>query len=583
MTAFFLLAAAFYGLAFDPVQTNAPSSARIYPTKFGVYRMVQPDGQRRSFQVVDYEKGLLAGDRPWVGVIRKNRIDIWADPDLTGGKLRTGYTFVDGLLRMMKLDGRVFTFPVGNPKLDGTLESLFPVRKVRSMEKNGAGDIWRDSRFRLWFANPNCAGLFLAQCALFFAACVLLFRGCCKIPFAFCAVFSIVLMMETGSRGALLALGVGLLCLASVHVRRLLTRRGIVLGLVMLAAVVLVVFIGGQGGGRRILETLSSFDCSSSLRMRTAKAAVMMFADAPFGWKGGEIPGRSACLNWYLFADWHILRTYLISLAELGWLKGFACIFGWAFLLVLSILTAGRNRAIPLSFLMSFLVAGFFNPVYIAWEVWIAPFVSCALIIWSGLSSLDRRRFLACGAASALMAVAAVALLVVVGNSFSRPTAVPLRVMGPAVFINGDKPVTWVVEDQAVLGGTGFPGREILTHYVRHPKSPCLAYVHDLADLPESVDSLVLPGRAAADFLRLYRERGRMPCRAGKILFLSPSVGPDVVPDALPRECRILWIVGYFAALRDPAYAVEREWVSIRLGAELYFPNWVALCFAFRP
>lgn len=576
-----LLAAAFYGLDFDPAQTNAPSSARIYPARFGTYRMIQPDGKRRSFQVVDYEKGLLAGKSPWVGVIRKNRIDIWADPDLTGGKLRTGYTFIDGLLRMMKLDGQVFSFPVGNPKLSGTIESLFSIRKARSMEKNGAGDIWRDFRLRLWFTSPNSAGLFLAQCTLLFVVCALLFRGCCKIPFALVAIFSLTLLMETGSRGALLALGVGLLCLASVHVREFLTVRGIVLVLVALAVLALVLFIGGQGGGRRIFETFSSVDGGGSLRTRVAKAALMMFADAPFGWRGGEIPGRSACLNWYLFSDQHILRTYFISLAELGWFRGGGCVLGWGFLLVLAVRTAGLNRAIPLAFLTSFLVAGFFNPVYIEWEVWIAPFASCALILWGGRSSLDRQKILSCSAASVVLALVVVVSLVVVGCSFRRPTSVPLHVKGSAVLVNGDRPVVWVVEDVDVLGGTGFPGREILTHYVRHPKSPCLAYVHDLSDLPESVESLVLPGRAAADFLKTYRERGHLPCRAKKILFLSPSVGPDALPEALLGECQVKWIAGYFAALRASSYAVKREWVSIRLGAEVYCPDWVDLCFTF--
>lgn len=107
ISSLFVLAAVFFGLKFDPAATNAVTESRIYPVAPAAYRMVQPDGTARIFNLTDAEKGILAGPKPWLGVIKDRRIDIWADPEYTGGKLRTAFTFVAGRLRLMILDGTI--------------------------------------------------------------------------------------------------------------------------------------------------------------------------------------------------------------------------------------------------------------------------------------------------------------------------------------------------------------------------------------------------------------------------------------------------------------------------------------------
>ena len=61
ISSLFVLAAAFFGLKFDPAATNAVTESRIYPVAPAAYRMVQPDGTARMFNLTDAEKGILAG------------------------------------------------------------------------------------------------------------------------------------------------------------------------------------------------------------------------------------------------------------------------------------------------------------------------------------------------------------------------------------------------------------------------------------------------------------------------------------------------------------------------------------------
>ena len=159
-----ILAAAFFGLNFNPASTNLPTEARIYPVSSSHYRMIQPDGVVRLFELTDPKEGILVGPKPWIGVIKKQRIDIWADPKYTGGKLRTAFTFIAGRLKLMVLDGKRFTFPKPVSQ-EGRLKELFPENKARQYEKNSTADIWRSdaSRLRLWFANPNSAGILFAE------------------------------------------------------------------------------------------------------------------------------------------------------------------------------------------------------------------------------------------------------------------------------------------------------------------------------------------------------------------------------------------------------------------------------------
>lgn len=584
IVASFVLAIAIFGGSFDSAMTNVPSASRIYPVSRGVYRMVQPDGQKKLFELVDSKDGTLLGPRPWVGKMAKGRVDIWADPEKTGGELRTGYTFINGQLRMMQADGVTYRFPSGAPSFEGDLDSLFPVQKARSWEKGSSGDIWKGDkkRLRLWFANPNSAGMLFAQVVLLFVALAIRFGahrawlGLCSVA----AASSAVGLLCTGSRGALLGCLLGIACLSIPYLKRLFSRRGLVI--VGLAVLCLGGGVLATGQAKRLGNTFTSVDAGNSLRLKVAKAAVQMFADAPFGWTSGEAPARHACLNWYVFDETHTLRTHLMTMAELGWIKGFGYLAFWVLLLGIGVAALRRKSAEPLSLLASFALAGCLNPVYRDWELWLLPGASTMLALWA-LRRESRRHWLTLLAGAGGVAALGVVLMIATGKVLPRTAAVSIRGVGNGAIVNGDVPKVWVVEDAAVLGGFGFPGREILAFYQQNAAAPALGYVRAVEDLPSEVDTLVLPGRAAATYLARLSETGTKSCRARRVLFLSPSVGPDAVPARLLAESDVKWLAGLFAALRaGSAYREERDWVSLRVGSELYLPGWLEEVFSWR-
>lgn len=378
-----LLAAAFYGLAFNPASTNAPTESRIYPVGPAAYRMIQPDGRARLFEVTDAGKGILAGERPWLGVAKSGRVDVWADPAATGGKLRTAFTFVGGRLRLMVLDGVKYAFPKAKAPKDD-LGALFPERRKRSYEKNSSADIWRGGgRLRLWFANPNSAGILLALVSLVFLR-LLLVRGSwiARAGAGAALAASAYGLFITGSRGALVGFVVGALAIAASYGRKLVTRRGL---LVVAAALgLLCAGVAAGGHGARVVDMFHNIDVSNMTRLKVGMAAVEMFSDAPFGWSGGEVPGREACLNWYVLDEPRSLRTHFMSLAECGWFKGYFYLAFWALVLTLGAVSLKRGRPLAAALWAAFGLAGCFNPVYTEWEIWVLPIASLGLLFVPG-------------------------------------------------------------------------------------------------------------------------------------------------------------------------------------------------------
>ena len=572
MVAVVALAAAFYGLRFDPAATNVATKSRIYPISPVAYTMVQPDGQKRLFELTDAKEGVLSGPKPWLGVLKGGRVDIWADPACTGGKLRTAFTFVNGRLRLMVLDGKKYTFAKGGrTALD--LAELFPEQKKRSYEKGSAADIWNDAnskRVRLWFANPNSAGALMALLSLLLVWGLAHGGKWMRISAGVLLGISLYFLFATGSRGALLGFLLGLLVVFLPNVKAVFTLRGLLM--VFAGVIFLAVVVFATGNARRIANTFCHIDGSNSTRLKIGKAAVEMFSDAPFGWQGGEVPGRNACLNWYVFDESHGLRTHLLSLAECGWFMGFLYIAFWMLMLTVSVSCAKRGNPLPAALWAAFGASGCFNPVYVDWETWVLPILSLGLLFLPRyrLSGKDWRICIAVASSASVLSVVG---LVIVGKTFDRPTNIPIKSCGKATFINGDNPRVWIVGDPLVMAGYGFPGREILAHCVRHPQTKPIAYVYAVEDLPSEADRVIVAGRNVPDYLEAYA-RG-CACKAKRLILLSPSVSPDRVPAELVRDGHAVWIAGSLLAARDAAYENRRTWVKVIPGCERYIPNWL--------
>ena len=578
MTPGFLLAAAFYGLTFNPAQTNAPTAARIYPVSPVAYQMVQPDGTKRAFELVDEKEGVLSGPKPWLGVVKGRCVDVWADPKYTGGKLRTAFTFVDGRLRLMVLDGNKFTFAKGVSS-GGGLAELFSERQKRSYEKGSAADIWNDAdnkRLRLWFANPNSAGTLMALLSLTLLWGV--FRGgkWTRIVAGASFAASLYALFATGSRGALVGFVAGVLVMAAPRAKSVLTKRGL---LVLLSgAFLLCAAAAATGNARRIADTFHRIDGGNATRLKIGKAAVEMFSDAPFGWRGGEVPGRNACLNWYVFDEPHSLRTHVMSLAECGWFAGFFYFAFWMLALTAGAFCAKRGNPLVAALWAAFGASGCFNPVYVDWETWALPVAAL------GFLSVPRHRLSAkewrtCAAVAACASLFGIAALALAGKALDRPTKTPVKPCGKATFVNGANPRVWIVGDPLVMAGNGFPGREILAHYARRPQDEAVSYVYAVEDLPAKAECVVVAGRNVPDYLAAHAE-GRA-CEAKRLMLLSPSVGPDSVSAKLAAECDLIWLAGSLLAVRDASYGVKRAWVKQIPGCERYVPNWLGFALAF--
>ena len=565
-----ILAAAYFGLNFNPAMTNAATESRIYPISPAIYRMVQPDGVSRVFELTDAKQGILAGPKPWLGIIKGRQTDIWADPKYTGGKLRTAFTFVSGRLRLAVLDGEKYAFANG-ARQKGSLSDIFPERSNRSYEKNSSADIWMcdRSRLRLWFANPNSAGMLFAEILLVLFWVIAKTHGLVRIGVGVLAVASTYGLFATSSRGALAGLAVGLLPFVLAYGGKLFTRRGL---LILLSG--MLVF-GGElvvsGKASRIVDTFRSVDAGNTTRLKIGSAAVKMFADAPTGWHGGEVPGRNACLNWYVFDESHIVRTHAVSLAECGWVKGFVYVFAWMLILVAGLVSAKKGSPLMAAIWMSFGVGGCFNPVYKDWETWIVPALTLLTLVHPG-GRLTQRQWRTCALVSAGLSLAAVVAFVVAGRSLERSVKIPVRSCGKATFINGENPRIWVVGDPLVMAGGGFPGREILACLARNPKAGAVAYVYDVKDLPSEAESVIVAGRNVPDYLTAFAE-GRA-CKAKRLLMLSPSISPESVSESLVAESNLIWVAGSLLADRDRAYAVKRSWIRLVPGCERYVPEW---------
>ena len=583
-----LLAAtvAYFGGTLDDGWTNAPTASRFYPATAAASVMVKPDGERWVFNHEDGE--IMRGPSPWVARRQGARVDVWNDPQLCVGKIRTGFTFIGGQLRGISADGREFKFPSGIPaRGESGIAGLFPEERVRELSRGSSGDIWHHdaARWRLWFANPNDAGVLIVLTMIVLSCMAIgvrrrhpklawLCAGAC-LPL-------LVVALKTASRGALVAMlcGFAVIAMRALFAERRTRRRSlriIAFALLALAAAIVV-----SGNGSRLMRSLSSIDAGNRLRMKVARAAMEMFADAPQGWCGGEVPARSAALNWYIADERHIIRTHLITLAELGWFKGGAYLALWFFALALGWHAWRRRQPAALAVWAGLFVAGCFNPVYRRWETWLWP---AATIVWT-VGCLSRQGELSRAVRRALVVAipfAAVSVVALAGGGRLLERRAPVAVYGSQgiTLVNGRQPDIWIVEDRAVLGGGGFPGREIMMYYHRHPEAPAVGYVYCLDDLPAAVGTLVLPGRRAQEFLQLSAD-GHTPCQAKRIVFLSPACGPAAIPAELQAKTQTVWFAGTLAARYCRDYSQPRAWVRFFPGCELYIPDWVELVFANR-
>ena len=565
-----LIVAAFFGVNFDPSWTNMPTLSKIVPVDTFHYEMIQPDGVKRYFYRRDTRDDILVGERPWLAKICKNKVDVWADPQCTGGQPRTMFTFVNGELKRLFLDGENYEFSnfVATNRAD--MAKLWPTKPKVDLSKNGKGDIWGDhGRMRLWYANPNSAGMLCAEITLLFIFLATRFHKLPRIGFLLAAIACLILTMKTGSRGALLAVVVGVAFGFADQIRKLARPRNI--GWFIMIAAIAFAALYLTGNLEHYLKTFYTIDESNSLRIKVAKAALAMFADAPFGWHGGRFIVREVMLNWYLPGISHTLKTHFTNLAGYGWFAGAFYVWFWLLIVIVSRYIAHCGYRLTAMIWSAFFVAGFLNPVY-AKSLWIIPILALIVAFSRSKWRISSKKAMKSIWQSGIAAVIIICALVLFGGFCKQKRQVAVKPCRGGVIVNGSNPEIWVVTDELVFGNR-FPGRVISKYFRRKSTTEPCGFVNDVYYLPRQVETLALCGRSATDYLSNFKRDSNSVSKAKRIIFLNPSVSCLDVPERLSEESDIVFFTGSILARQSSEYRDRRHGVFILNGMEFFVPG----------
>lgn len=585
VVAFFAVEAfAAYGVKWTPGDESAVAGAYLTSESAFELRMRQPDGKIRRFHRDFEDPAKLYGDNPWVGEdMGGGAFRILTNPEFKGG--RTAFVFINGHLRRMVFGRKDYKFEtVPYPPEKGSIESLWP-DEMSEESAMALLSTWKDAKAarvlvgrRIGYENPNKGGCLMAEIALV-AVAVLFFarRKWLKALGAAAAVASFAMLVQTQSRGAFVALVLGVLMLAAPRVRSLFSWRRLLIaaGIVCIAAIVLVM----SGVGTRFSSGLvNASSPSDALRVKIMKAAPAMMVDAPHGWGFGRSGWSYA--NWYQAPDeFRVVRTlvnsHLTWLVEFGWcgrVVYLGCLFALMFVL-LYVAKCGGNP-LPLALFAEFFTAGLFNSVMEAPTLWLLPCASLALLFLPpARQAITVRKTVAATAAGFILAGILVATLAYIG---SKTRHVPLRAKSGGVVVNGRSAKTWVVDDNVVLG-RGFLGRELRMFYATFPNTPPIGVVWRIEDVPEDVENIVVAGRRCEDFVAAFESDHGIAERFASITFISPPFAASTLPTALSGRPSFRVLQGELAVRLTPDAANPPPFLTVVPGAELYIPGWMGI------
>ena len=564
-----------------PTETELAGITYFAPICPFYYRMMGPDGQLREFTQV--------GNRTF-------RSPAGWTAKSAGGKVVVGdpegrrYVFKNGRLVVYENEaGRhAVSYPVepcygGHPPSLWGLDPEEANRKSLKRQFERRIDIWgMTNRFRMGFRSPNAAGGLLACLAL--AGVALFLRGgmARMVSGGLVSAAAIVGLVLTGSRGGLVAFGVGFAVLLALSLlcraTRPAGRRILVLLTCLAVAAGAVLAWKGTGALTRSLVVGAAGRGEGSDRISIVSSALRMMADAPGGW--GVRNAGPAYSNWYQPMGGNTWQLTLVSdqltrLVGYGWIGRGLWIFAW--LAVLSLFWTFARRGFArggVAVWLALAVASSFNVMLSEPALWILPSLYGG---WFVLRMI-RGEFRAARAYARSLAVAAVASCVALGMLFAvcssvSPSEPRIRYDGGVVLIGAGKPEVCVVDDGETLGGI-YAQNLLRRHYIAYPQAPAAAYCRSLSSVPSGCRRLVLAGGWAKEYLALL-ERKAAPY-ARELIFVSPPFAPGAVPAALFSRSGVGMLLGEFAARYVDRYGEGPypSWVTLVKGAELYVPDW---------
>lgn len=191
------------------------------------------------------------------------------------------------------------------------------------------------------------------------------------------SVFFSGLMILTASRGAVVALGAGLL--ASWGAAGCPRLRLSQVGGVVAAMLALGMWAGLGRMGERVAES-STEDGSITCRIEIFKTLPAMLTAAPHGWGRGE--SAEAYQNWFQDLEdartyKHLLSTHATWMVERGWGFRMLYVVGWAAVLILC-----GEAPVCLGVWVVYGTAGIFSHVGGDWRLGVLPALALGVAVW---------------------------------------------------------------------------------------------------------------------------------------------------------------------------------------------------------
>ena len=588
-------------LGFDPEkEVELAANAYIAQENVILFRMRYPNGTYREFERPLDHPDRLVGGQGWGGrIVAADKIVVRTGKDPDGA--RWEWTFKSGrCVAFAKVGSKPHHFPYNAPRAApgntppfyfGHAENVGV--KVGKVAKAGAWKgidqkvvkvvtaKWKRSKRLQWpFMNPNENGFLFASIALLSVSLFFFNRRWLRVLGGVVFLVAATLLATSASRGAMLALFVGLLPVVALRFKAVFRSKAVwtLAALVCLAA---VAWFGTHDSKLLTRGMKGKSTWSNEVRLEMWKTAPQMMVEAPDGWSFSR--GGLGYFSWYqdleeLTMTGSLMNEHLTRLVDYGWMGRVWYVFAWVFglTLLLRIALCTRN-AVPFGMWLAFAVAGWFNPLFVNWTLWIVPVAAVALCMCSRPWRFLSRRFMLWALLGGVLATGGVLASLYAVGSKAPERGYPIRAAKGRIYVKNGTPRTWVVDDGKALGGI-FACRDIRGWYAFRPETGSIGYVRDVARLPKGkIHRLVLAGDAGNEWMQRMSdatlEVQRNP--PDEVVFISPPFPPSALPEGFLGSCKVKYVVGEFAARYDAEFQNPPPWVTVVTGMELYHPVWM--------
>lgn len=524
-----------------------------------MFNMSLDDGTSVVFSYDKDEKSILHSNDGWIAETNGRKTLVLDENE------KNGFLFIDGMLAKTLVDG--------HEALANTNKVIIP-NKDKALVAYDAPDIWEKSgRLRLWFDNPNKAGLLLVE---FLLIMLYLSLKCKNIAMkTFNAAMSLalfIMMLMTSSRGSFLAFICGFIAMLSMFCisnRKSLAKMACIC---IIAYIAMVGCIFAFGKSDRFMHSLLNDNNKDVSRLIMWKEVPQMIVDAPNGWGYGN--SGKAYINWYqkentcLAKD--MISGHLTLLVESHW----ALRIAYVTLLSFVVLMLFRLKScLALALVVSYVVAGCFNPTIYSWSLPLIPAIAAIVCLAKRHSIMQTKHYVKIGVFSISLALAS--YLICIALAFILHDGVSIYKDANAICINGRKPKFWVVDDNySMHNGYWWLAGKNEFRKAAISNNVAIGYARSIYDVPCNAETMALVGDTGRKFINV-----RKKFTIKKIIFISPTFSWQTIPDSIISSYDIAYVVGSLHANANNIQTYDApNWVKVVRGAGPYIKNWFVFC-----